>query len=512
MIKSLKIGARRSDLARLQAYRVGQALEASGTFKIEYHFKESLGDKNLNDPLWKMPEKGVFTQDFVDDLLNAKVDLVVHSWKDLPTERPEGLKIIGTLPREDSRDLLFLKKSRMDSVFVRAHLRIFSSSPRRAHHLEPFLKWALPRELSKIEFLPVRGNIRTRIQKMLESDIDGMVMAKAAIDRLLAAPEKEFSESRESIRVALESCHFVVLPLEMDPCAAAQGALAIEAREDRVDLEQFVKRINCSKTFESVTLERQTLARYGGGCHQKIGVSCLNLRDGLFLRAKGELLDGTRVDEKQLFASKESERSDFSVNEIFPRILSDMDWFDREELKLKTLPDFSKSNAFLVAKSQALSNEMVDRVQDSTLWAAGLETWRKLARLGLWVSGCSESLGEENLPPRLEQLLPDSTCWWKLTHEGSQAESQMTPLFTYRMTPLKSRVPDLRTFKVFFWPSFSHFALANELFGDHLAQAQHFCGPGSSFDLIAKKLGRPPQVALSFDDFRRQITRSKSQL
>ncbi|MGZ3731793.1 MAG: hydroxymethylbilane synthase, partial [Bdellovibrionota bacterium] len=86
----VRIAARRSDLARLQAYQVGAALRKHHRgLEIEFLFKESLGDKNQSDALWKMPARGVFTEDFVADLREGRTDLVVHSWKDLPTEKRE---------------------------------------------------------------------------------------------------------------------------------------------------------------------------------------------------------------------------------------------------------------------------------------------------------------------------------------------------------------------------------------------------------------------------------------
>ena len=101
------IASRRSDLARIQAYQVGEALHADHPqIEIDYSFHESLGDKNLNDPLWKMPEKGVFTQDFREGLLRGDFDLVVHSWKDLAIEVDPETEIVATLPRADARDLL----------------------------------------------------------------------------------------------------------------------------------------------------------------------------------------------------------------------------------------------------------------------------------------------------------------------------------------------------------------------------------------------------------------------
>ena len=95
----IKISSRQSALAKIQAYQVGQTLESASGSPVEYLFRESLGDKNLTDPLWKMPEKGVFTEDFYIDLIKNQTDMVVHSWKDLPTEIKPETKIAATLPR-----------------------------------------------------------------------------------------------------------------------------------------------------------------------------------------------------------------------------------------------------------------------------------------------------------------------------------------------------------------------------------------------------------------------------
>src|ERR1051326_1628577 len=131
------IASRRSDLARIQAYQVGDLLHATyRQIEINYSFHESLGDKNLNDPLWQMPEKGVFTQDFREGLLRGDFDLVVHSWKDLAIEDDPETEIVATLPRADQRDLLLIRKDRWPKVEQTGFVSIFTSSPRRAHNLD----------------------------------------------------------------------------------------------------------------------------------------------------------------------------------------------------------------------------------------------------------------------------------------------------------------------------------------------------------------------------------------
>src|SRR3954470_17154808 len=182
------IASRRSDLARIQAYQVGETLRgAHPQIEIEYSFHESLGDKNLNDPLWKMPEKGVFTQDFRAGLLGGDFDLVVHSWKDLAIENDPETEIIATLPRADQRDVVLVRKDRWPAVTDSGVMKILTSSPRRAYNLDLFLRQGLPADIRQIDFVNVRGNVRTRIRKLLEMDADALIVAKAALDRLLEA-------------------------------------------------------------------------------------------------------------------------------------------------------------------------------------------------------------------------------------------------------------------------------------------------------------------------------------
>ena len=142
------LASRRSELARIQAYQVGDALRrAHPQTEIDYSFHESLGDRNQNDPLWQMPEKGVFTQDFRAGLLRGDFDLVVHSWKDLAIEDDTATEIAATLPRADARDLLLVPGSRWPEIERTGAMSILTSSPRRSYNLNSFLRTALPAQL-----------------------------------------------------------------------------------------------------------------------------------------------------------------------------------------------------------------------------------------------------------------------------------------------------------------------------------------------------------------------------
>ena len=199
----LKIASRSSDLARIQAFQVARALRfVDPTLQIEFEFRSSLGDRNLDVPLSSWESKGVFTQDFFEDLMVGKFDMVVHSWKDLPTEIRPGTHIAATLERADARDLLLVPKSCVNGKA----LGILSSSPRRAYNLRA-LRELLPGDDRRIEFHNVRGNVPTRVDKMFTEN-KGLILAKAALDRLLSAPEREFQEMQASLRKQIAAVPF----------------------------------------------------------------------------------------------------------------------------------------------------------------------------------------------------------------------------------------------------------------------------------------------------------------
>ena len=492
--RKIQIAARQSDLARLQAYRVGGELaKAHPGLEIEYSFRASLGDKNLEDPLWKMPEKGVFTEDFLNDLIEGKADLVVHSWKDLPTELREKTEIAATLPRADVRDLLLFRKDRLESARNAGLVRILTSSPRRAYNLAPFLKAHLPFE-AEVGFENVRGNIPTRLKKMLEQDVDGLIVAKAALDRLLEAPEPEFAPVQKVIRDVLAVSNWMVLPLSVNPTAAAQGALAVEIRKDRRDVAELLKKIHCETTFATVSQERKILASYGGGCHQKIGVNVLARPYGQIRFLRGLTDAGQVLNDKILEGAKKPQSGSY-----FPKKGEEAVFFDREALPREKWASAEAARYLWIARESALPSDFQVR-GDSVVWTAGLDTWKKLARRGIWVSGSAEGLGEHE-PMRVETLLASKTIeWLKLTHDRSL--KGMRSCATYRLIERKD-VSDIKGRDRYFWMSSSAFDRALELFPE-IAKAEHATGPGSTLEHVRARLGRDVSVYLSVEEFREE--------
>ena len=513
----LVLAARRSELARIQAFQVGRTLQkAHPQICIEYSFHESLGDKNQNDPLWQMPEKGVFTQDLREGLLAGQYDLAVHSWKDLAIEDDDETEIAATLPRADTRDLMLVRRDRWEEVRRTGRMKILTSSPRRSYNLDSFLGTALPARIEELTFEAVRGNVPTRVRKMWNPGADGLIVAKAALDRLLEAPEEEFAATKVPLRNALSQCLWMVLPLRTNPCAPAQGALAVEIKSSRPELREQLAAINCAETFATAQRERDILRGYGGGCHQKIGASVLRRPYGEITFLRGLTDDGAVLNDYSLAASR-PRPAKVASDLLWPLKPADSDWFKREPIPA-TIPN----SPLWIAKADALPDD-VSPSDSQLVWASGLKTWERLARRGVWVNGSAEGLGEHE-HPRIETIAGEEVHWTKLTHadagsagkrgprSGSPDGVLVLPAFrsehdaldnmqvlpTYRLIP-KDDGPNLENKHYFFWTSGSSFERALYL-NPRLKAMTHFCGPGNTQRTLQKH-GIEPHVFLDYEQW-----------
>lgn len=489
----IKIGARASDLSRIQAYTVGQKLKNLG-HDVEFSFRESFGDQNLDINLSTTPEKGVFTQDFYQGLINGEYDMVVHSWKDLPTESRAKTVVVGTLPRADVRDVLLFKKSSKKSSEKKSSLALLSSSPRRVYNLTPFLKLALPGGVEAIRFEIIRGNVPTRIRKLVENpQADGLILAKAALDRMLGfeaeqmsvVPKEEhanFIELKKNLRKLLATLDWMVLPCSVNPSAAAQGALAIEVHEERTELKDLVQSFRCESTWDAVLEERGLLSSYGGGCHQKIGVNILRRSYGDVLSLKG-LTDSGEVLNQNTLLGLETEKL-VAGEKCFPNSKESFPAFDRRPLEI----DSSRLEAkdLWIARLEALPGDYTPKAPQ-IVWTAGVSSWLHLAKRGIWVNGCAESLGE-NESEEIAGLVDRPLSWLKLSHEDGARSDDKEFLPTYKLESNDLNREKLRVLlqdkEYFFWKSGSQFLAAWEVGAEILRKGQHGCGPGHTYQMI----------------------------
>jgi hydroxymethylbilane synthase len=243
----LRIGSRGSQLALWQAHHIAGLLRGQG-HEIEIEIIKTTGDRLQEVTFAQVGSKGMFTKEIEEALAEGRVDLAVHSLKDLPTMLPEPFALAATPPRVDPRDaLVSVKYGSLAELPEGA--RVGTSSQRRRAQLK-----ALRPDIEAQEF---RGNVDTRLRKLAQGQVDAILLAAAGLDRL---------EKTEWIRERLE-------PKDFCP-AAGQGALGIETRKDNAATIAAVAFLNDPATRFAVTAERAALAELGGGCQVPIGIHC----------------------------------------------------------------------------------------------------------------------------------------------------------------------------------------------------------------------------------------------
>lgn len=269
MDRKIHIGTRGSKLALWQAHWVqAELLKAHPTLSVEITVIKTKGDKILDVPLAKVGGKGLFVKEIEDALLAGKIDLAVHSMKDMPAELPGGL-IIGAIPqRENPQDVLVSKSGCLTDLPEGG--RIGTSSLRRAAQI----LFARP----DMCIDPLRGNLDTRLQKLDTGDMDAIVLAAAGIRRL--GLKHRISEYLDSS---------VMLP------AAGQGALCIEIRAGDKDTGFLVGELDHAETRTVVLGERAFLHRLGGSC--QVPIAAHGRIDGQNFELSGLVAepDGSRI-------------------------------------------------------------------------------------------------------------------------------------------------------------------------------------------------------------------------
>ncbi len=239
----LKIGTRSSKLAIWQAEFVAQKLQQKN-FEVELIKIQTTGDKILDAPLAKIGGKGLFTKEIENYLAEKKIDLAVHSLKDVPTELPKNFKIAAITKREMPFDAFVAKNfSALENLPENAV--VGTSSLRRAAQI---LKIRPDLQIKNL-----RGNVETRLKKLDAGDFDAIILAQAGLERL--------GYTSRIKKILTE-----IIP------AGGQGALAIEIRSDDNKTFNAVNFLNDSETCDAVKVERDFLQKIGGSCQIPVGI------------------------------------------------------------------------------------------------------------------------------------------------------------------------------------------------------------------------------------------------
>jgi len=245
----LRIGSRGSQLALWQANHISALLRARG-HEVQIEIIHTTGDKITDVPLAMVGTKGglgkgIFTKEIEEALAAGRVDLAVHSLKDLPTELPPGFELAAITEREDPRDAFCSRQyTRIEDLPQNA--RVGTSSLRRQAQLKAIRP--------DLDIHPLRGNVDTRLRKLEQGEYDAIILASAGLKRL---------GKTELIKQ--------IIPVEIMCPAAGQGALGIEIRVGDAAMRQQFEFLNDPATRAATSCERALLNRLGGGCQVPIG-------------------------------------------------------------------------------------------------------------------------------------------------------------------------------------------------------------------------------------------------
>lgn len=259
MKKRIIIGTRGSRLAEIQARSVLTTLASIyPAFEFSLTKISPIGDRRKTVPLDRIPVYGVFVKEVQEALLDGRIDLAIHSLKDLPVRTPDRLSLAAVTERLDPRDVLVARGRKLNELAPNS--LIGTGSPRRTAQLLAYRPDLMVKE--------VRGNVDTRLRKVSSGEFDGMIVAAAAM-----------------IRLGLEDRITEYLPVEHFVPQPGQGALALETRADDSEMMTLVQRLHHKPTWLSVTAERAFLQAMGGGC--SAAIACLGMVIGNTLQLQG---------------------------------------------------------------------------------------------------------------------------------------------------------------------------------------------------------------------------------
>ena len=299
---ALKLGTRGSQLALYQANAVAALLRERAQVACEIVVIRTSGDLLAEASLTEIGGKRLFVKEIEDALLDGSVDLAVHSSKDMPAVLPDGLDVAAVLPREDPRDAIVLPApaepdAPVEDVIARLGPapRIGTSSVRRSAQLARIFPGA--------RFLPIRGNLDTRLRKVDSGDFDAIVLAAAGLRRLGFA-------ARISATLPPDAC----VP------APGQGIIAVEVRGNDLRVRRIVERINDAPAGAAFEAERAVVRRLGGGCQMPLGAYAVSAGNDLILTAIVISLDGVRAVRAEMRGS--AARADALGGDVADRLLA----------------------------------------------------------------------------------------------------------------------------------------------------------------------------------------------
>jgi hydroxymethylbilane synthase len=303
MIAKITLGTRGSELARAQTLLVEKAIQRGRPgVAIEIKVIVTRGDSAKVVDL-NAGRKGLFTAEIEGALLTGMVDIAVHSAKDLPSEASQGTQIAAVLPRAATDDVLFSKHAGGLTSIPRG-ATVATGSIRRQRQL----LW----KRSDLEIVDLRGNVPTRLRKLADNEWDGIVLARAGLERL------GYSPTRNEIRFEGGQFFVEILPREIFVPAGGQGIIALQIRSDDQSSKTLLTSVNDHKTLLCLQAEREFLSQLHGDCNFPVGVNATINNEKMKLRA--QIFEGESPAPRQAEVEGGCDEHDTLATELLRRI------------------------------------------------------------------------------------------------------------------------------------------------------------------------------------------------
>lgn len=491
--KKFTIGTRGSLLAVSQCELLKWEIERKTGARFDIKTIKTEGDLKTEKPLWQMDGKDFFTKELDHALKNHEVDLVIHSYKDLGSERPEDFYLGAITERKYGEDILLIKRETIKNLPNLSQLKVGTSSPRRIVNIEKNLDRFIPNFEGSIKAENLRGNVNTRIEKLREDKYDAIVLAFAGLERLASHPD-----SKSKVFDLIEGLTFLILPHTTFPSSSSQGALGVEICKTNPrfeELKEILNTVNHSDTIEELKIERERFKSFGGGCHLAVGIQADKINDNEFLLIeKGEHQD-REVSKKVIVDNKGIENSPQKIQlgntnvfigyredvlnkmdtanklaKISSKILSDecLTKVVKSEQELKQLMNVQQGSFFATSKYTMDALNLVNKDKINSLWAPGSKTTSRLIENGYWVNGSADGFGHKKiknfLNSNLMKAFLGSTIDDLKILTGDEAKSNFgRPITTYTRNmkdqeELTSEyIEKMQNTSVFYWSSFPQF-------------------------------------------------------
>jgi hydroxymethylbilane synthase len=482
-----KIGTRGSLLALTQCGQFKDQLELKTGDTFELVVIKTQGDIQTSQPLWQMEGNNFFTKELDEALLKGEVDMVVHSYKDLGSIRPEGIELAAVSKRSYAHDILLIKNEMIPNIKTRAEFVVGTSSPRRIVNIEKNLAEFLPKGKNVVvKTKMLRGNINTRIQKLRDGEYDAIVLALPGIERLA-----QTSTSLTELKKLLDGINFMILPQSVFPSSASQGALAVECatnRNDGGELKRKLELMSDIKTKEEVSRERLAFNEYGGGCHLAVGINVRKLdsaKGEFFLHNHQGFLNGESVSYFKL------EGRNLPVFLVAPKVFNGHPTNDQLICK-KNIPVTLDQGLHLYITSKYC----IDAVSGShpkTLWAAGTKTMKDLAALGYWVNATADAIGDEEIQnlrssAAVGVMIDNKAPIIVLSNDEAKSTLPGAEVIACYKREMSKNVSeefkkDILSTEVFYWTSYFQYQAYLYHFPE-IKDKIHACGIGKTYDLF----------------------------